>query len=195
MIGSIRAFVAIELPQEVKEGLAGLQRDLQPAGRDTVRWVSPDGIHLTLKFLGVIREQSVTQVERAVRQAASGIPTFRLETNGIGFFPDVNRPRVLVVSLKGDLAVLDKLHQEVEKEFSRIGFESEDRAFTPHLTLARMRDEASPAQRQRFSQDAMRHEIASWGFRAEGLSLMRSTLSPRGATYDHIALAPFQETI
>jgi len=195
MIGLVRAFVAIELPLDIRDGLAILQRGLQQGGQDIARWVSPDGMHLTLKFLGVVREQTVTQAERAVQQAAQGIPPFRLETDGINVFPDTRRPRVLIVSLKGDLDVLEKLYQGVEQEFSRLGFETEARAFTPHLTLARMREEVPPAQRQRFVEDAMRRDVPSRSFVAEGLSLMRSSLSPKGATYSRMALAPFQKTI
>ncbi|MEE9201816.1 MAG: RNA 2',3'-cyclic phosphodiesterase, partial [Dehalococcoidia bacterium] len=99
----LRLFVAVELPPEVREALAGLQGELRPRGSPGVRWVGPEGIHLTLKFLGGVPRAQVAPVEEALRGAASGQAAFSLSLGMPGFFPHPHRPRVFWVGIEGEV--------------------------------------------------------------------------------------------
>ncbi|MBI2957306.1 MAG: RNA 2',3'-cyclic phosphodiesterase [Chloroflexi bacterium] len=191
----VRAFVAIELPQAAKEGLAAIQEGLKKAGRDVVRWVSPEAIHLTLKFLGEIPEDMAPQVKTALEVAAAGMPGFRVETGELGFFPNASRPRVFWVGLVGDIPELLRLQENVEVALEVLGFQREARAFSPHLTLARFKDEAGPVERRSFAEKALAVKLPQpLEIPAAGLSLMRSVLKPTGAVYTRLEFVPLAKS-
>lgn len=190
----LRLFVAVELPPGVREALAGLQQELRPRGGPGVRWVRPDGIHLTLKFLGDVPHPQVPQVEEALRSAASGQAAFGLGLGVSGFFPNPHRPRVFWVGIEGEVEQLTALARRVEEALSPLGFPTEGRPFAPHLTLARLGERLSPAQRDDFGRAA---QSAHWHpghhFTVDGVSLIRSQLTPQGAIYSclhRVALSP-----
>ena len=137
----IRAFVAIELPDELKLALARLQDRLKSGRAAPVKWVDPHGIHLTLKFLGDISSDMAGKVTSALEEAVRGISPFQLETGGLGAFPDLRRVQIVWVGLTGEVSRLSQLHKSIEAGLSGLGFLPEKRAFTPHLTLARLRDQ------------------------------------------------------
>lgn len=180
----IRSFVAIELPEEVREGLARLRSELERAEETFVKWVSPEGIHLTLKFLGSILVKQVTDISEAIGQAAHGQAPFHLEISGLGAFPDLRQPRVLWVGIGGETGKLLALQQSIDISLSVFGFATEERSFVPHLTLARIRQEASPAERKSFGEVAMSVGFDTrYPLDVEAVSLMRSQLTPQGAIY------------
>ncbi len=187
----IRSFIAIELPQDLKTELAGLQAKLK-VDRPRVKWVSPDGIHLTLKFLGDVDASRISQVSQAMTEAVKGIAPFELTAGQLGVFPNYERVQVVWVGLEGDLTTLDRLYRQLEDGLSKIGFPPEQRGFKPHLTLARVADEALPEERKRFgdfilsSKAQINHSI-----KATGLSLMKSVLAPRGAVYTRLSYTDF----
>jgi 2'-5' RNA ligase len=187
----LRLFVAVELPPEVRDALSALQQELRPRGGPGVRWVRPEGIHLTLKFLGGVPRQQVPLVEEALGRAASGQTAFGLSLGMPGFFPSPRRPRVLWVGIEGEVEQLTALARRVEEEMSALGFPAEERPFAPHLTLARLGEKLAPAQREDFGRAA---QSAPWHpghpFSVDGVSLMRSQLSPQGAIYSCLHTAP-----
>lgn len=197
---SVRSFVAIELPETVKKELARTQEAIRKqvaasaAGEralDSVKWVEPDSIHLTLKFLGSVPAASMPSVEAAVRRAAQVAKPFDLALNGVGVFPGWSRPRVLWVGVDGALSSLGQLQSAVEEEMASLGFPKETRAFSPHFTLARVRETASPEERRAIGEAVRRVPgPQSQRFEVAELSLMRSELSPRGARYTRIAAFP-----
>lgn len=180
----IRSFLAIELPGEAKEGLAGLTGRLKRDEHRFVKWVDPYGIHLTLKFLGNIRSRRVAEITAALEQAVQGVSPFDLEISGLGAFPGLRQARVLWVGVGGELDKLSVLQQNVDSAVAALGFAREERPFVPHLTLARVRQEASPPQRRSFGE-----LVSSTAFddtyhaRVDTISLMRSELRPAGAVY------------
>ncbi len=180
----VRCFVAIELPAEARRCIAGLVAGLREAGVRGLRPVNPEGVHLTLKFLGDVPMSTVDTIAAAVEGAAADACAFDLELRGVGGFPDMRRPRVLWVGVGGDLEALQRLYSAVEGALAPLGFPPEGRAFTPHLTLARLRDGTSPEERARAG--AVLASLA-WEEGAAvpvgGVSLMRSTLRPGGAVY------------
>lgn len=183
----IRSFIAIELPQEIKVELARAQDMLRPQEHPGVKWVEPESIHLTLKFLGNISSGRVPQIEGAVREAARGVPAFHLEIGGLGVFPNTQRPRVAWVALRGEVEKLAGLQEGIDSALLPLGFPRESRPFTPHLTLARVRERASPQERRSFGELVMSTKFeARLPLEVSAISLMRSRLTPAGAIYSRI---------
>ncbi len=181
--------MAVELPEGLKQELAHLIASLRRPGIAGVKWVDPASIHLTLKFLGNVAVVQLEQLGAALEEAARGIPPFRLEVTGTGVFPAPARARVAWVGLGGDLESLRRLQRQVETALGPLGFPPEGRQFSPHLTLARVRDTASPAERRRFGE-----RVVASGFTAttplvvDSVVLMRSQLLRSGAVYSRLSL-------
>lgn len=186
----IRSFIAIELPDELKQELSRLEDRLKSGNQPPVKWVDPYSIHLTLKFLGNISIDKIGEITGAMEEAARGISPFHLEVSGLGAFPNLKRVQVVWVGLGGEISRLSQLQKRIESNLAPLGFTAESRAFTPHLTLARVRDQASPDERQRLGQS-----IASTGLeksldiRVDAVSLMKSQLTREGAIYSRIGSA------
>jgi 2'-5' RNA ligase len=189
---SVRVFVAVELPEGLRAALEGVQARLA-AARLPLRLVRPEGIHLTLAFIGAIPATRVPALTRAIEQAATGLAVFTLRAEGLGMFPNARRPRVVWVGIQGDPAPrarLDALHAALVPALAAAGFTADPR-FDPHLTLARVTDRATAA------------EVAAIGPTVQGLtlptgldftvahvSLMQSDLRPGGAVYTRLAAVP-----
>ncbi len=182
----MRLFIAIELPEEIKRGIAAIQEKLRKSGADAA-WTRPEGIHLTLKFLGEVPDAKVMDIRTALAGAVSGAAGFRLEAAGAGAFPNSRNPRVLWLGVRGDLERLGALQSAVEGAMVKLGFDPEDRAFSPHLTLARIK-----YIRPRFSwQQAIEgiRDVQLGAFDAVAVSLMKSELKPSGAVYAEVGRA------
>jgi 2'-5' RNA ligase len=180
----IRSFVAIELPEEAKKGLARLRKQLERDEHKFVKWVDPGGIHLTLKFLGNIRSKRVTEITEAMGKAVQGISPFRLEISGLGAFPSLKQARVLWVGIGGELDQLSTLQQNIDSVLAALGFAREERPFVPHLTLARVREGASLPERRSFGELVGSAAFEDkYPIEVEAVRLMRSQLTPAGALY------------
>lgn len=190
----VRAFVAIELDGEIQAALGGLQRRLKKAPLARLgRWVAPESIHLTLKFLGDVPVDRLAELEAALQRACEGVAPFDIALFGLGCFPNLRRPRVVWVSVEERSGVLKRLQSAVERELARAGFRPEGGDFTPHLTLARIRDRARSRERA---------ELGAWigqqcvpegaRMRVSRVSLMRSVLGPGGAVYSRLCEAPLR---
>jgi len=184
----VRSFIAVELPDELKQALTRLQDQLKSGGQAPVKWVDPYSIHLTLKFLGDISTDMVGKITAALEGTVRGIIPFHLEAKGLGAFPSLKRVQVVWVGIGGEINRLSQLQQSIESGLSPLGFVPESRPFTPHLTLARLRDRATPDERQRLGQ-----LIAGTGFETvysievDSIHLMRSQLTREGAVYSRIS--------
>ena len=188
----VRLFLAVELPREIKEALDRLVTGVRGAGIRGLRVVNPEGIHLTLKFLGEVERNRIEHIVDEVRRVAKAYRPFTLELEGLGGFPSRGAPRVLWVGITGDTEPMLALQRELEEALELLGFSKERRGFRPHLTFARVGERASPADRRRASKIL---EVIHLGpglrIPVSGLSLMRSTLLPGGARYDRLAVMPF----
>lgn len=184
----VRCFIAIELTEEVKRGLKTIQAQLKSGGQFPVKWADPYGIHLTLKFLGNVAEDRLGEITAAMEEASHGVSPFQLEVRELGVFPNPRRVQVAWVGVGGEVEKLGTLQQRLESGLEGLGFAPENRRFTPHLTLARVRDQASADERERFGQ-----LIADTGFEAgyslpvEAINLMRSQLTREGAIYSRLS--------
>jgi 2'-5' RNA ligase len=190
-VDEIRSFIAIELPEAVKLNLSQLEAKLKSGRQTSIKWVAPDSIHLTLKFLGNIVVESIKDITQAMAEAAQGIPPFRLEVKDLGVFPNLKRVQVAWVGLQGEVDKLSQLQQRLDANLSRLGFAPEGRPFTPHLTIARLRDNASPAERQAFGQVITSTRFEAGAFTVDALNLMKSQLTREGPIYSRIGQVGF----
>lgn len=187
---TIRAFIAIELPAELRQELTRLQAELKVDNRLRIKWVNPNGIHLTLKFLGNIPISDTDRITQAMTDTARLITPFYLKTETLGAFPNLKRAQVVWVGLGGETDKLKQLQQLIETNLTQLGFTAEQRQFKPHLTLARLGSEVSPAERQRLGEF-----IASTRFdmgermKVDSINLIRSQLTREGAVYSRISSA------
>jgi len=184
----IRAFIAIELPSQIKAALSQLQGNLRTSKNAAVKWVNPEGIHLTLKFLGNVDEAEIPALTKALSEAVRGVAPFSLQLGDPGAFPGSQAPRVVWVGVEGEIELLRTLHNNVDRVLTPLGFPPEKRAFSPHLTLGRVREKASPGERRRLGENvAVLKTGAKSSFKVESLSLMRSKLTREGAVYSCLA--------
>ncbi len=184
---SIRSFIAIELPTTVRSGLSRLQGEMKTGGHASVKWENPENIHLTLKFLGSLPVDKIEAITVAMDDAARGIPPFRLEVRGLGVFPNLRRVRVVWVGISGELARLSQLQKRIESHLTPFGFATEARPFAPHLTLARVREQASADELLSFGRlIAGTGFAAAYSFDVDAVNLMKSQLTRTGAIYSRI---------
>jgi 2'-5' RNA ligase len=194
---SLRLFVACALPGAVRDGLAAIQDEMRNAGFPRLRYVRPEGIHITLKFLGDVTPGRVGAVREALERAIEPFE-LRLVVDRLGGFPSTSpragsggRLRVVWAGLSGDLESLAMLAGAVERALAPLGFPNEGRPFAPHLTLARVPDDA-PA--------GLRGRLASWldackipplpSMIVRDVHLMQSFLGPGGSRYQTLASFP-----
>jgi 2'-5' RNA ligase len=184
-MATIRTFIAVELDREIRTGLGHLQARLgKQVPLRTVRWVQPDGIHLTLKFLGDTPLDSVDQVKMALAQAAAEAGPFAFSVEALGCFPNARQPRVIWVGLKEPAGVLTRLRDAVESHVAPLGFPTEKRPFSPHLTLGRVQRYASRSEVAEIGELVVATSVGIIGqMTATAVSYIRSDLRPTGAVY------------
>ncbi len=186
----IRAFISIGLPEEVLRELSRWQQRFEDSmPPDAVRWSAPEQVHLTLRFLGNIPSQVLAELEASLRAVCQGVGPLHLRAEGLGGFPSLRQPRVIWVGLQGDLEPLEQLKTRIEQATGQWGEPVETRKFHPHLTLGRVREAAVRRARQvgEALQAATVGALGEW--RAEQVLLMRSQLSPHGATHSVMTAA------
>lgn len=186
---TIRSFLAIGIPEEILGEIGRLQERLKREIQGDIRWVRPDGIHLTLKFFGDIPEGAVSDISAVVEKAVTGHDPLDLSVSGAGVFPDLRRPRVLWLGMTGDVERLLTLQTTLERDLQRIGFPREERPFRPHLTLARIRSQRALTGLGRALEK--RGGCEAGRFVAAGLGLFKSDLTPHGAIYTKLREFPF----
>jgi len=188
-----RAFIAIELPAELVKRLKDFQAGLNPARLRYVKWVDAGTIHLTLKFLGNVDTGRLEAVMRSTEDAVKEHSPFQLTTGRTGFFPGPQRARVFWLGLEGDAGELGRLQQDIDRAMAGLGFESESRPFTAHLTLARLREGVSATERIEFA-GLVQPAVFKPGppIRVGAVALMRSQLTLRGAVYTRLAELPLK---
>jgi 2'-5' RNA ligase len=188
-----RIFIAIELPVDVVRGLDGTISLLRErVATPNIKWVAAGNIHVTLKFLGDVPGARIDEIERRLEPICAATPPMRLSVAGLGAFPSARAPRVVWAGLQGDIELLSSLARSVDAALVTLGYPAESRPFTPHLTLARVRQEASGDVRARLGDVVLRTRMAQpLPFQAGSASIMRSQLTPRGAVYNRLAHLPF----
>lgn len=180
----MRTFIAIELPQEIKDYLAHLQNQLKVSGAD-VKWVEPQNIHLTLKFLGEIEDKKLDEITQILEDIAKTKNSFQMRIFSIGAFPKINFPRIIWVGIdKGD-SQSKEIAKELEEKMKNLGIRREDRAFSSHITIGRVR---SSLNREKLVKD-LNNLLNIFGketheFLVSKITLFKSALTPKGPVYE-----------
>lgn len=182
----IRAFIAVELPSFLKEELGRIESILKAGNTTPVKWVDFESIHLTLKFLGDIESSRVGEIIEGIENACVGISPFELKIKGLGVFPNPARTRIAWVGLVDSTDELSLLQRNIESEMEKLEYERETRKFSPHLTLARVRDQATPDERERFGNLVTATAFSSERITVNSVSLMKSHLTRQGALYTRL---------
>ncbi|MGQ9602666.1 MAG: RNA 2',3'-cyclic phosphodiesterase [bacterium] len=181
MILTIRAFIAIPVDERIRDLASSIVKNLATAGAD-VKWVEPQNLHLTLKFLGNISTDMIDQVSRILEDAVAGLNEFEVEIEGIGAFPSGKKPlRVVWLGIVDQGRLIEKLSSRIEEGCGKLGFQPEERGFKPHLTIGRVRQGSQNLARLRSAISSV--EFNPLKLSVDRVNLMRSELSPRGPTY------------
>lgn len=176
----MRAFIAIELSEEIREILAQAESHLKYSGAD-VKWVEKGNIHLTLKFLGEIDEKKLQQVVTSLEIVAKGASPFEISIKDLGAFPTMEYPRVIWVGLDKGSEEAKALAQRIDEELSKMGFAKESRPFTAHLTIGRVR---SPKNKEKLREKMLNYRLPTTDYRLiKHITLFQSALTPKGAIY------------
>ena len=188
---SIRTFIAVPLNEGMTAALAGIQEELRVLDRhNAARWTRPESAHLTLKFLGDVNMNRVPAIGQALEDVARRHPQFGIQAHGVGCFPDCRRSRVIWVGLVESSGALQDLQADLEQRLEQLGFPREQRPFSPHLTLARIRKEASRGSVEALGQaleGLSRGEIAQ--MHVDHVALIKSDLRPQGPIYTELCVA------
>ncbi len=180
----MRLFIAINFPDAMRKRLWSEAAPLHDAGYP-VKWVAADNIHMTVKFLGEVDESRAGAIGVGLRSAVADTKTFGLPVGQFGAFPSAKRPRVLWVGCETP-PVLELLEDAMEREMSKIGLETDGRAFRPHITIGRVRREARPAELKGLEQDLVRLEFFEEP-QIASVDLIGSHLGPKGPHYERLA--------
>jgi 2'-5' RNA ligase len=193
-MGLLRAFLAVELPttlqDQIQSATAGLQQAL---GHDVIRWVPSHNIHLTLKFLGDISPSGIALIEQMLVAAVEQFAAFDVQVEGLGCYPNARRPRVLWVGLKTPTE-LGSLQRAIEADAARLGYASEEREFSPHLTIGRVRQNTSSGDLQAIRTAVEQCRVGLLGTaRVDAVHLFKSELRPEGSIYTRLFSASLHE--
>ena len=176
----IRSFLAVELPEPILRKIEEVEVDLKSAHAD-VRWVSPEKIHLTLKFFGNIEASRIDSIFKSIEERVRSTQPFSLKVQGVGAFPSMKSPRVIWMGLVNGSEILTSLQKEIEAQLEKIRFQPEDRPFRPHLTLGRVK---SSRGRNDLVGRMEKHKEREFGdFQVDRLILFKSDLKPSGPIY------------
>jgi 2'-5' RNA ligase len=176
---SMRSFIAINLPDAVKQEIDSIVDRLRPFG-PPARWVPGANLHLTLKFLDEISPDQVLPIRGAIMMAIANVKPFDIRLKGFGVFPNERKARVFWIGIDVGYEKMKELARSIDREVSNLGFPREERDFSAHVTLARFR-EPGPVDQLMKAATHMPHE--SDLIRVESVELMKSVLSPKGAEY------------
>lgn len=187
-MSKLRTFIAIELPDALKQQLTAIQQELKPL-RERISWSKPDNIHLTIKFLGDVESEMVAIVAGALTEIAEKQRSFEFTVKGLGGFPSIRRPRVLWAGVDDRSKELANLAKKIDDELIHFGFSRENRKFAPHLTLGRVK--APPGNS--FIQTFQQLNFDGGSVVVNQIVLFKSDLKPSGATYTPLATASFQD--
>jgi len=195
---TIRSFIAIELSDMARAGLARLQSRLKETlPLKTVRWTDPKNVHLTLHFLGDLPEDRLEDVSRSVRDAAAAHTPFSLNLSNLGCFPNTRRARIVWVGVTGDIDHLVALQSDLGDRLKKgVGFEPESRAYSPHLTIGRVKKDLPRGQLRELGQ-ILENQIPGVGhlasLRVDCIHFIRSDLKPDGPIYTSLAKGNLRE--
>jgi len=180
----MRAFIAIELPQEIKDYLARLQAKLKKSGAD-IKWVEPQNIHLTLKFLGDIDDYALDKIKTIIDKDACLKNEFSLNLSELGTFPNITAPRVIWVGINEGSETIKQIAESLNKDITAIGIPQEDREFSCHITIGRSKSGLNRLQLMQLLKELSgKPQEENLGFTVRKITLFKSTLTAAGPVYE-----------
>ena len=179
MTEKIRTFIAINIPDDVRAAIGKFQTELREHRAD-VKWVRPESIHITLKFLGDVEVARIKEIAQSIQEAMKDVDPFTVSVQGVGTFPNDRRPRVLWVGVKTGADILSDVAARIDGALSGLGFEKEKRRYSAHLTLGRVRSTRGI--------EAVIQAMRAVGFETQPfdvaeIDVMKSVLQRTGAVY------------
>lgn len=192
---NIRTFIAVDLPPQLLQRIQLLLQELKPLAKPgTVRWVPPQNMHLTLKFLGDATPEQLDQVKKAVQEQCRYFPPFEVSARGLGGFPSIAHARVLWMGLTNPPG-LKELQRAIDNTTAELGFPGENRPFSPHLTLGRVADSATSRDLERVVSYFFNQQSTDFGtFIVNAVHVDRSDLQPGGARYTRLSTSDLRLT-
>jgi RNA 2',3'-cyclic 3'-phosphodiesterase len=184
---ALRCFIAIEIPEAIKRTIAGSVESLKKSGAD-VKWLLPENIHITLQFLGETEEALIPVIKKALDKILLTYSPFYIKIAGVGCFPDTRRPRIIWVGTEESQPVIN-LHADIAEGMAELGYREEERNFTPHLTIGRVKSNRDIGELLRKINEIKAASFSA--FEVQNITLMKSELKPSGAIYYSLAEIPF----
>lgn len=179
----MQTFIAIELPQEIKDSLAQLQTELKSTNAD-VKWVAPQNIHLTLKFLGGIDDKQLEKIIHIIDDVSKEKDKFQITVSSLGAFPEIDSPRVIWIGIDSGDKQVKEITKELEEKIEKIGIPKEDRPFSSHITIGRTRSSLNRQELVRYLKNKADLGGKKLDFYVTKITLFKSTLTPKGPIYE-----------
>jgi RNA 2',3'-cyclic 3'-phosphodiesterase len=187
---AIRIFIALAVEPGLRAGIGEIQRRLEDSlPRGLVRWVAPEQMHLTLKFLGDVPSARIEELSAGIRRACRPAAPFQVRLEGLGSFPKARNPRVVWLGVQGKLEPFLRLQQGIETETSGLGNHGKRREFHPHLTIGRVKAQAVEGRKVGEVIERGTVQAGAWSIRE--VELVRSQLTPQGARYSILETVRF----
>jgi len=183
----LRCFIAIEIPETIKKSIADIIESLKKSGSD-VKWVSDENIHITLQFLGETEEALIPDIKGALNKILATYSPFYIKIADVGCFPSGRRPRVIWVGMEESKSVIN-LYNYIASEMVKLGYQKEERGFTPHVTIGRVKSNRNLGELLRRLDEFTVTDFPD--FEVQNITLMKSELKPSGAKYYSLAEIPF----
>jgi len=188
----LRTFIAVDIPPGIQKNIQHNVDNLRRSIGNSIRWIPVHNIHLTLKFIGDVSQENVDILKEMLHAEADSCTAFDFTIGGLGSFPNSKRARVLFIGIQAP-AELEALQRGIESAAARLGYESDPRPFSPHLTIGRVRDHVSASDQQKIRQILDETKIDSLGTaRVDSVHLYKSELKPGGSVYTKLFSAPLK---
>ncbi len=191
----LRSFIAVEIPPEIQSAIARSIVPLQNAlSKPLIRWVAPQNVHLTIKFLGDVSPDNLERLAEALRVEIASYEIFSMKIGELGAFPTPRRARIIWIGLDAPTALTTLIHG-VEAVAAKQGYASEDRPFSPHLTIGRVRQNLSAVDLQCIRTALEANSVGELGtILVDSVHIYKSVLQPSGAVYTHLFTIPMKST-